>query len=144
MMRDFASLLFRWATVMARSSLFFPPDETEFPAALQTAFNLFDRTERGSHAPDSAPSDALRFPNTGLNIENEYELSFIRETLASIAKRFSTKGRPRSAPFARNRQSSQEDILAAARCVFWKRQEQTNSTRQRIPQWLATAAAAGA
>lgn len=143
MMRCFASSLLGWLTVTAFGSIFFRPDEAEFPTAPQTACNLLERTKRGSRAADSAPSDALRPPNNRLNIQDQYELSFIRETLAPFAWRFSTEGRSPRAAFARERESAQENILAAARCVFWKRQEH-KAIGHCIAQRFATAAAAHA
>jgi len=142
MMRGFASSLLRWLTVTVRGSIFFRYDEAEFPAASQTACNLVERTERGSRAADSAPSDALRPLNNRLNIQDtQYELSFIRETPAPFAGRFSTKERSPGAPFARDRESAQENILAAARCAFWKRQKHKEAGHC-IAQRYATAAAA--
>ena len=142
MMRGFASSLLRWLTVTFRGSIFFRYDEAEFPVASQTACNLVERTERGSRAADSAPSDALRPLNNRLNIQDiQYELSFIRETPAPFAGRFSTKERSPAAPFARDRESAQENILAAARCTFWKRQKHKEAGHC-IAQRFATAAAA--
>lgn len=142
-MRDFASLLHRWLTVTARGSLFFPHDETEFPAASQTAYDLVERTERGSRVPDRAPSDALRPLNNRLNIQDHYELSIIRETLAPFAGRLSTKGRSRSAPVARSWESAQKNILAATGCTLWKWQKHKASGHG-VAQWFATAASARA
>jgi hypothetical protein len=142
-MRDFASSLLRWLIVTVRGSIFFRQDEAEFPEASQTACNLLERTERGSRVPDSAPSDALRPLNNRLNTEDQYELSFIREALSPFAGRFSTEGRSPGAPIAPDRESPQENILAAARCTFWKRQRH-KETRHCIAQRFAPAAAAGA
>jgi hypothetical protein len=143
MMRDFASLLLRWLTVTACGSMFFRRDETEFPVASQNACNLLKRTFQGSRAADSAPSDALRLFNNRLNIQDQHELSIIRQTLAPLARRIPPKGRSPSAPAARGRESSQENILAAARCFFW-RQQKCKATYRSLAQWLAAATAAGA
>jgi hypothetical protein len=143
MIRCFAPSLLRWLTVTAYGSMFFRHDEAEFPAAPQTACNLLGRTERGSRAEDSAPSDALRPPNNRLNIQDQYELSFIRETPAPFAGRFSTERRPPRATFARDRESAQENVLAAARCTFWKWQKH-KATDDCVAQRFATAAAAHA
>jgi hypothetical protein len=141
MMRGFASSLFRWLTVTVGGSMFFRYDEAEFPAASQTACNLLGRTERGSRAADSAPSDALRPPNNRLNIQDiQYELSFTRETPAPFARRFSTEGRSTDAPFARDCESPQENILAAARCTFWKRQKYKEAGHCIAQRFAATAA----
>jgi hypothetical protein len=142
-MRCFASSLLRWLTATAYGSRFFRHDEAEFPAAPQTACNLLGRTERGSRAADCAPSDALRPPNNRLTIQDQYELSFIRETLAPFAGRFSTEGRSPRGAFTPDCKSVQENILAAACCTFWRRQKR-KATGHGIPQRFATAAAAHA
>jgi hypothetical protein len=139
MMRDFASSLFRWLIVTARGSIFFRHDEAEFPRASQTACNLLKGTERGSRAADGAPLDALRPLNNRLNTQDQYELSFIRETLSPFARRFSTEGRSPSASTARSHEGPKEDILAATRCTFWKRQKHKEAGRC-IAQWFAAAA----
>ncbi len=142
MIRCFVPSLLRWLIVTAYGSMFFRHDEAEFPAAPQTACNLLGRTERGSRAPDSAPSDALRPLNNRLNIQDiQYELSFIRETPAPFAGRLSTEGRSPGAPFARDCESAQENILAVARCTFWKRQKHKEAGYC-IAQRFATTAAA--
>jgi hypothetical protein len=141
MMRSFASSLLRWLIVTARGSIFFRHDETEFPRASQTACNLLERTERGSRAADGAPlDDALRPLNNRLNNQDQYELSFIRETLSPFAGRFSTEGRSPRASIARNREGPKEDILAATGCTFWKREKHEETSRC-IAQWFATTAA---
>jgi hypothetical protein len=142
MMRSFVPSLLRWVTVTVRGSMFFRYDEAEFPAASQTACNLLGRTERGSRAADSAPSDALRPLNNRLNIQDiQYELSFIGETPAPFAGRFSTEGRSPGALFARDCESAQENILAVARHTFWKRQKHKEAGYC-IEQRFATTAAA--
>lgn len=138
-MRCFASSLLRRLIVTARGSIFFRHDEAEFPRASQTACNLLKGTELGSRAADGAPLDALRPLNNRLNTQDQYELSFIRETLSPSARRFSTEGRSPSASTARSHEGPKEDILAATRCTFWKRQKHEEAGRC-IAQWFATAA----
>jgi hypothetical protein len=143
MMRGFASSLLRWLTVTARGSIFFRHDEAEFPQASSRdggTCNLLKGTERGSRAADGAPlDDALRPLNNRLNTQDQYELSFIRETPSPFARRFSTEGRSPSASTARSHEGPKEDILAATRCTFWKWQKHKEIARW-ITQWFATAA----
>src|SRR4030095_1131786 len=68
--------------------LYFRQDEVEFPTASQT-----DRTFRDSRAADCVrPRRTLR-PLNNLNIEDQHELAFIRETPASRTRSVSTSGR---------------------------------------------------
>src|SRR6266446_1041667 len=98
MMRDFASSLLRWLTVAAGGStrIHFRLDEAEFPAASQSARKLLERTWPGSRAADCASIDALRPFNNWVNLEDQYELLFTRETPASFARRVPTMGRSRA------------------------------------------------
>src|SRR5437879_6302433 len=145
MMRGFASSLLRWLTMAVGGStrVHFRLDEAEFPAASQNACKLLERTLPGLRAVDCASIDALRPFNNWINLEDQYELLFTRETPAPFARRAPTMGRspalPRSA-----RETSQENILAASRRVFWKRQRQRRKkASDRVAQWH-TALAAGA
>jgi hypothetical protein len=138
MMRDFKFSLFRWLTVAAGGSrrVRFRLEEAEFPAASQSSGTLLERTLRSSRAADCASIDALRPFNNWVNLEDNHELSLIRKTVAPIARRVPTKGRSPSALSKRRYESSQENILATDRCIFWKwkRGEETgDSLAQRRP-----------
>jgi hypothetical protein len=108
----------------------------EFPAASQNACNVLERALRGSHAADGASIDALRLFNHWINIKDQHELSFIRETRAPFAWRFPTKRRSTFAPEGRRGESSQENILEEAGRTFWKQQRHKESS-DGIAQWLA-------
>src|SRR5919108_6061628 len=114
-MRGVFSSLFRWLTVAIFGSrrFYFRPEQAEFPVAHQSACDLLEKPFPGRCATGRASTDALRRLNNSVNIEDPHEISFIRETLAAIARRFPPKGR---SPFASSRdarKSPQKDILAA-------------------------------
>ena len=138
MMRGFASSVLGWLAGAACGSkrIHFRRNEMEFPAASQNACNVLERALRGSDAADGASIDALRLFNNWINIEDQHELSFIRETLAPFARRSPTKGRSAFASAGRSGESSQENILEEAGRTFWKRQRPKESG-DRIAQWLA-------
>ena len=142
MMRDFASLLFRLPTMALCGSrrVRSRHDETEFPMASQNAGNLLEWTFRGRRAADRASSDALRPLHHWVNKEDQYELSFIRETPAPAARRISTQGRWPRALSRSARKNAQENILAANRGVFWKRKKHAEAGHGGA-QWCATFAA---
>ena len=141
-MRDFKFSLFRWLTVVAGGSrrVRFRLEEVEFPAASESVRKLLERTLRSSRAADRASIDALRPFNNWVNLKDNHELSFIRKTLAPFARRVPTKGRSPFALSKRERESSQENILAASRRIFWKRKSD-EETRDRVAQWRAAIAA---
>jgi hypothetical protein len=97
---------------------------------------LWDR-----RAADRASSDALRPSNHWVKIEDQYELSFIRETLAPFARRVSTQRRWAWALSRRSPKGADKNILAANRCIFWKRQ-QLEETDRGIAQRLTAFATA--
>jgi hypothetical protein len=138
MMRDFASLLLRLLTMALYGSrrVRSRHDETEFPMASQNAGNLLEWTFQGRRAADCASSDALRSLHHWVNKEDQYELSFIRETLAPAARRVSTQRRWSRALSRSARKSAQENILAADRSFFWKRKRRAEKGR-RSAQWCA-------
>jgi hypothetical protein len=142
MMRDFKVSLFRWLTVAAGGSrrVRFRLEEAEFPAASQSAGKLLERTLRSSRAADRASIDALRPFNNWVNLKDNHELSFIRKTLAPSARRVPTKGRSPLALSKRGRESSQANILAAGRCIFWKRKSD-EETCDCLAQWRPAIAA---
>ena len=137
MMRLLASSLFRWLTVAVYGSNHSRPGEVEFPGASQNAGSLFG-TFRGRRAAGCASVDALRPFNNSVNIEDKHEISFIRETLAPFARRVPTEGRS-PALSTRAGESTQENILAESRGIFWQRRKR-KETGARIAQWFAAAA----
>ena len=124
MMRDFAFSLFRWLTVAAGGSrrVRFRLEEAEFPAASQSACKLLERTLRSSRAADRASIDALRPFNNWVNLKDNHELSFIRKTLAPVARRISIPARWPRALSGTAGKSAQENILATSSGIFWDRQ----------------------
>jgi hypothetical protein len=124
MMRSSASSLLRWLSAPAYGSrqVHFRLDEAEFPAASQSACKLFERTLADSRAADGASIDALRPFNNWVKLKDHYELLFIRETPAPFARRVPPQGPRTLSGSAGRSENSKKDILAAARCVFWKRQ----------------------
>ena len=145
-MRDFASSLLRWLTVTACGSIFSRRDEAEFPAASSgraRTCNLLERTSRGSPAADGAPSDALRLFNNRVNIQDQYELSFIWQAHAPFARRVPPQGRSPFAQYACGRESPSKDILAAAGRIF-RKQQKHKENHNSVTQRLAAATASGA
>jgi len=125
----FALMLFRWVAKADRSGRSNSRQlEVEFPAA-QTVYQLPKRALWGSPAADRASIDALHPHNNWVNIEDQYEISSIREKLAAFARRVPIQGRSSPGRFARGRQNAgQENILATRRRAFfqWKNGEQAN------------------
>ena len=93
-------------------------------------------TLRGPRAADCASIDALRPFSNWVNFKDKYEISITRETLAAFARRVPTKGRS-SALSGRERESSQENILAAIGCVFRKWQNRATAADACGAQWCA-------
>src|SRR5438270_14016163 len=117
-MRGVFSSLFRWITVAVFGSrrFYFRPEQAEFPVTHQTAWDLdlSDEPVRGRCAAGCASIDALRLTNNSVNIEDLNEISFIRETFATFARRFPPKGRtPRPLSGRAAESSPQANILAA-------------------------------
>ena len=136
-MRLLASSLLRWMTVAAYGSrrVHFRREEAEFPAASQNACRLLERPFRGRRATGCASIDALRSFNNSVNIEDQHEISLIRETSAPFAWWLPKKGRSRPASAGDARESSAENILAAFPGIFWKwpaGQEARISVAQRL------------
>lgn len=140
-MQGFALLLFRWLTRANRSSRSHSRHvEVEFPAAAQTAYQLLTRTSWGSAAADGASPDALRPHNNSVNIEDQYEISFIWEKLAAFAWRVSTEGRSARWPVRDRQGPGQENILATHRRTFFQRKKYGQAGRAGA-QWFAASAA---
>ena len=146
-MRGVSSSLFRWITVAVFGSkrFYFRPEQAEFPVAHQSACNLclLYLPFIGRCAAGCASVDALRRTNNSVTIEDPHEISSIRETLATFARRLSPKGRPPFASSGDAGQSSQAHILAATRGPFRQRQN-PEKIKQCHPQRFAAAAAATA
>jgi len=126
MMRAFASLLLRWMSAPACGwrQLYFRLKEAEFPAASQSACKLFEWTLSDSRAADCASLDALRPFNHWVNLKDQHELLFIRETSPPFAGWIPTQEQWAPAPSTGRSESSEENLLAAGRSIFWKRQRQ--------------------
>ena len=137
MMRTFASLLVRWLSASAWGSrqLYFRLKEAEFPAASQSACKLFEWTVSESRAADCASIDALRPFNHWVNLKDQHELLFIRETSPPFARWIPTQEQWAPAPSTGRSERSEENVLAAGRSIFWKRQRQ--KTGNDCAQWCA-------
>jgi hypothetical protein len=141
MMRALASSLFCSFTGAAYDSNRSRSDEAEFPVTSRNAGNLLG-IFLGRRVAGCASVDALRPPNHSKNIKDQYERTFIRETLAPFARRIPPKGRP-SALSERAGESSPKNILAKNSGIFQQR-----ATREKtcalLTQRLAAAIAAPA
>jgi hypothetical protein len=122
-MLSVASLVDHWLTCAGRLSKRYRHNEAKFPAA-QTAYEL--RVLRGSRAADRVSFDALRPNENWVNLEDQYEISFIREKLAAFARRFPTKER-RSLALSKcdPENASEKNALAENHCAFHKRKNET-------------------
>src|SRR2546423_9172042 len=111
MKRGFSSSRFNWLNVADCISrrFYFRRDEAEFPAASQTACNLW--TFQSSRAADGASWDALRPFNNWTNTEDQNEFLSTGETPAPGARSVSTKGGPRALPRATHASSEAKNIL---------------------------------
>jgi len=142
MLRTFAASLIRCmrAPVLASRRVHSWHDEAEFPVASRSTCKSFERILRGSRAADRVPNafGALRPCNNWVNLKNQHELLFTRETPAPFARWVSTKERSPAPGTAR--EGAQENILAASRGIFRKR-ERGKEARDSIAQWRATLAA---
>ena len=89
-MLGFAFVVDHWLTYAGRFSKNYRQNEAEFPAA-RTANKR--RAFRGLPAADGVSFDALRPNDNWVNIEDQYEISFIREKSAAFARRLPKKRR---------------------------------------------------
>lgn len=146
MMRFSASLMFCRLTVALFGSrgLFFRREEAEFPAALSRhggTGRMLESTFRGRGVAGCASStDALHPINNSVNLENQHEISFIRETCAAFARRIPTKGRTPAALSRGAPERSQENILAAVGSVLRQRPGRDQASLNRVPQRITPAA----
>jgi hypothetical protein len=139
---NFVSLLARWFMDVGRRSFRITSrcHEAKFPAATQTADKLFARTFRGSQAADGASIDGLRPHYNWVNIEDQHEISFIRETLAAFARRFPTTGR-RSLTLSRLRpEGAGEEIVVANNHGFFHQRQNRGEAATAGSQWLSAGA----
>src|ERR1700730_826825 len=129
-MRGVFSSLFRLLTVATFDSrrFYFRPEQAEFPVTHQSVCNLLNGPFQGRCATGRASIDALRRTNNSVNIEDLYEISFIRETFAAFARRFPPKGRSPSASSGdAGPSSSQKNLLAAIGGFFQQRHDREKS-----------------
>src|SRR5260370_17615584 len=126
MMRAFASTLLRWLSAPACYSiqLYFRLNEAEFLAASQSACKLFEWTLSDSRAADRASIDALRPFNHWVNLKDQHELLFIRQTSPPFARWIPTQEQWAPARSTGRSESSEKNVLAAGRRFFCKRQRQ--------------------
>ena len=94
------SLLFRWLTGASRlcSRISSRLYEAEFPVATQTVDQLLVGTLRGPRARDRASLDALRPNYNWMKIEDQYDISPIREKWPAFTRRLPQKGRQSPTP----------------------------------------------
>jgi hypothetical protein len=102
---------------------------------------MFERTLGGSHAVDRASIDALRLFNNWVNRKDQHELLFIWETLAPLTRGGPTQKQWPLARSTRGCETSKADILAAGRCIFWKREDRQERSNDGGAQWCAAPAA---
>ena len=88
-MLGFAFVVDHWLNYAGRLSKHCRQNEAEFPAA-RTANKR--QALRGLPAADGVSFDALRPNDNWVNIEDQYEISFIREKFAAFARRIPTEG----------------------------------------------------
>src|SRR3954469_23178333 len=124
-MRGVFSSRFRWLTVAIFGSrrFYFRPEQAEFPVTHQSACDLRNGPFQGRYAAGRASIDALRRTNNSVYIEDQYEISFTRDTLATFARRFPPKGRSSLASSGDAGPSPQENLLATTHGSFQQRQD---------------------
>jgi hypothetical protein len=141
-MRYFASLLIRWLTGAEghciRNS--FRPLEAEFPAATQIADQ---RLIFGPRALDRASNDALRPNYNWIELEDQYDISFIGEKWPAFARWLPQKGRQSPAPPERANEGAGEEIVLAENhgaLYWWKTAANHNPARIAVAVTDAVAA----
>ena len=141
-MLGFAFVVDHWLNHAGRRTKNCRQNEAEFPAA-RTANKR--RILRGLPAADGASFDALRPNDNWVNIEDQYEISFIREKFAAFARRVPKKGRRTLAsPQAAAEDAGEEIALAKNyRGIFRKRKDEAAASRNGA-QRASIGAAAGA
>ena len=138
-MLGFAFVVDHWLTYAGRFSKNYRQNEAEFPAA-RTANKR--RAFRGLPAADGVSFDALRPNDNWVNIEDQYEISFIREKSAAFARRIPKKRRRTLACTTRGAKDAAEEIALAKnyRGTFRKRKDEACG----IAEWCAPAIGATA
>ena len=103
---------------------------TEFPLASPNAGNLLEWAPTGRRVADRVPNfGALRPLHHWLNIEDQYELTFIRETSAPVARRVSLSARwPWTSARRAVESACKKNILAAAGGILWRKRKGQRKT----------------
>jgi hypothetical protein len=118
---------------------------TEFPLALPNACKLLELAPRGRHVADCVPKfGTLRPIYDWVNIEDQHELTFIRETFAPFARRVSLSAqRPRASARRTVESACEKNILATPSDILWRKRKGWHkaSNNCKCPQWRAIAAA---
>ena len=122
-MLGFAFVVDHWLNCAGRRSKNCRQNEAEFPAA-RTANKR--QILRGLPAADGVSFDALRPNDNWVNIEDQYEISFIREKFAAFARRIPKKRRRTLACTACGTEGACEEVALAKnhRSSFRKRKAQ--------------------
>jgi len=140
-MLGFAFVVDHWLNCAGRRSKNCRQNEAEFPAA-RTANKR--QILRGLPAADGVSFDALRPNDNWVNIEDQYEISFIREKFAAFARRIPKKRRRTLACTACGTEGACEEVALAKdqRGISRKRKNETCG----VAEWCAPSigAAAGA
>ena len=119
---------------------------TEFPLASPNAGNLLGWAPLGWRVADCVPNfGALRPLHHWVNIEDQHELTFIRETLAPVARRVSLSARwPRASARRAVESAGEKNILATVSGILWRKRngwsEASGNNFQRA-RWRAAIAA---
>ena len=113
--------------------------EAEFPASSQTACRLLEGP-LGLWSAGCASTDALRSLNNWVNLKDQYEISFLRETLA-FAWWLPPKGRsrPQSASTGNACRESSKDVLATGSCILQRQRQIRRETGEAVAQRIAFA-----
>jgi hypothetical protein len=131
-MLGFAFVVDHWLNCAGRRSKNCRQNEAEFPAA-RTANKR--RILRGLPAADGVSFDALRPNDNWVNIEDQYEISFIREKSAAFARRIPKTRRRTLACTACGAKDAAEEVTLAKnyRGTFRKRKGEACG----IAEWCA-------
>ena len=138
-MLGFAFVVDHWLNYAGRRTKNCRQNEAEFPAA-RTANKR--RILRGLPAADGVSFDALRPNDNWVNIEDQYEISFIREKSAAFARRVPKERRRTPACTACGPEDAGEEVALAKnyRGTFRKRKDEACG----IAEWCAPSISATA
>ena len=148
MMRGFASITLRSLCRALNGSkrVRSQHQPTEFPLTSPNACKLLEWPPLGRHVADRVPNfGTLRPLYHWVNIEDQHELTFIRETFAPFARRVSLSAqRPRASARRTVESACEKNILAAVSGILWRKRngwyEASGNNFQRA-QWRAAIAA---